>query len=390
MPGASRMPKPLAKLFAQVADSRGGGSGSRFLLNTGLAEKLMNRLVMGAVFTEEMSQQFLERFAKPPEPFFDRKTVQRSAEQIESGILNRLHLHKMPTDEQVGLSTVFHLADEIVSGETFHPSGGLKFDRSVTEGELLLPPGKEDLARLKGKRVVVIGDALRAEIAAIAQGFIDQGVASLRVLTRSDEAASELTHSIASTGKVDMQIRAIGDDIETALDTILREDDGVDVVVSSPFVRLPMKALAAERGESWDRVLSDADFTDLVNDQLTHHFRVAQRATLVPRCQVVFLTPDTSLASSREEFALALFVKNALHAFTVTLGVETERLPTVPAVNQVQLTRRARTEEPANDQELQEEMVRLVYAVLQCSVPAPSPSDSRYLARIFRGNAVTV
>ncbi|MEM6605343.1 MAG: hypothetical protein AAF671_06260, partial [Pseudomonadota bacterium] len=87
---------------------------------------------------------------------------------------------------------------------------------------------------------------------------------------------------------------------------------------------------------------------------------------------------------------LALFVKNSLHAFTVTLGVETERLPTVPAINQVQLTRRARAEEPENENELEEEMERLVSAVLQCAVPAPSPSESRYLARIFRGNAVTV
>jgi malonyl-CoA reductase/3-hydroxypropionate dehydrogenase (NADP+) len=72
------------------------------------------------------------------------------------------------------------------------------------------------------------------------------------------------------------------------------------------------------------------------------------------------------------------------------MGVECERLPTVPAVNQVQLTRRARAEEPSNDQEQAEEMERLVGAVLLCSAPAPSPAESRYLARIFRGNAVTV
>lgn len=35
-------------------------------------------------------------------------------------------------------------------------------------------------------------------------------------------------------------------------------------------------------------------------------------------------------------------------------------------------------------------MERLVWAVLQCAAPAPSPAQSRYLARIFRGNAVTV
>ena len=296
----------------------------------------------------------------------------------------------MPTDEQVGLSTVFHLADEIVSGETFHPSGGLKFDRSVTEGELLLPPGKEELAKLAGKRAVLIGDAMRKELAAMAAGFIEHGVSSLRILTCSDETADELRHSVAGSDNIDFDVRAIGDDIEGALDSLLRSEGGFDVVVSSPFPLLPMKLLASEPNEPWDRVLSDRDFEALVRDQLTHHFRVARVAAMVPGCQIVLLTPDTSLASSREEFALALFVKNSLHAFTVTLGVETERLPTVPAVNQVQLTRRARTEEPATDQELEEEMTRLVHAVLQCSVPAPSPSESRYLSKIFRGNAVTV
>jgi malonyl-CoA reductase/3-hydroxypropionate dehydrogenase (NADP+) len=137
-------------------------------------------------------------------------------------------------------------------------------------------------------------------------------------------------------------------------------------------------------------VLSDEQFRQLVHQQLTHHFRSARIAALIPSCQIVLLTPETSLASTREEFALALFVKNSLHAFTVTLGVEGERLPTVPAVNQVQLTRRAHTEEPSNDQELSEEMERLVAAVMQCSVPAPSPKESRYLSKIFRGNAVTV
>ncbi|MEJ2604908.1 MAG: short-chain dehydrogenase, partial [Gammaproteobacteria bacterium] len=156
------------------------------------------------------------------------------------------------------------------------------------------------------------------------------------------------------------------------------------------FSRLPLNPLAAEPSASWDRVLSRDDFDGLVRDHLTHHFRVARIAALIPRCQIVLVTPDTSRASTREEFALAMFIKTAMHAFTVTLGVETERLPTFPAVNQVQLTRRARAEEPGTEQEVAEEMERLVQAVLQCSVPAPSPAESRYLGRIFRGNAVTV
>ena len=139
-------------------------------------------------------------------------------------------------------------------------------------------------------------------------------------------------------------------------------------------------------GSPWCR----DDFSDLVRDQRTHHFRIARKAALYQGCQIVLVTPETSRSSTREEFALALFVKNALHALTVTLGVESERLPTMPAVNQVQLTRRARSEEPGSPEETQEEMERMVAAVLLCSVPAPSPQESRYLSRIFRGNAVTV
>ncbi len=383
-------PKSLGRLFSNIAESGGIGHSSRYLMHSGIASKLVDRLVNGGTLTADEGATFMAQFCDAAEPFFDREETLKSAAQIESGILNRLHLHKMPTDEQVGLSTVFHLADDIVSGETFHPSGGLKFDRSVTEGELLLPPSDSDLAKLTGKRVVMIGDCMRKELTAIGNGFMKQGVSNLTILTRSEESARELQHAITVANDAQLDVRCIADDIEGALDHMLRHEGGFDVVVSSPFERLPLNALAGERHKSWDRVLSDQQFRDLVNDQLTHHFRVSRIAALVPNCQIVLLTPDTSLASTREEFALALFVKNSLHAFTVTLGVEGERLPTVPAVNQVQLTRRAHTEEPSNDQELAEEMTRLVHAVMQCAVPAPSPSESRYLSKIFRGNAVTV
>lgn len=386
----SQRNKAIAKLLASVEDSREGGNSEAYLLNRDLAEKLMNRLVTGGLFSPENAEEFLTSFVEAPTPFFDQKSVKKAAAGIEAGILNRLHLHKMPTDEQIGLSTVFHLADDIASGETFHPSGGLKFDRSVTEGELLLPPDPARLAELKGKRVVLIGDAMREELSAIGSGFLDLDVASLTVLTRSAEAQEEILHTLKPKTSLPLDVRVIGDNIEDALDDLLQNHGGFDVVVSAPFSRLPYNPLAGENENSWRRVLSNDDFAKLVEEQITHHFRVARRAALVPNCQIVLLTPDTTFVSSREEFALALFVKNSLHAFTVTLGVETERLPTVPAVNQVQLTRRARAEEPSSESEMEEEMERLVQAVLQCSVPAPSPSESRYLARIFRGNAVTV
>ncbi|MEX1362232.1 MAG: SDR family NAD(P)-dependent oxidoreductase [Nannocystaceae bacterium] len=382
-------PAPLRELLTRIADGPPTSHSARHLMSEALAPKLANRLVIGGQIDTDTAQRFVEAFVAPPE-FSSDAEVQRAAEKIETGIISRLHLHRMPTDEQVALSTVFSLADDIVSGETFHPSGGLKFDRSVTEGELMFPPRAEDVARLAGKHVVIVGDSMREELAVIAEGFIAQQVASITLLVHSAEVAQSLQYRITAPASVEMAVRAVGDDLEGGIDEVLAARGRFDVLVSTPFARLPLNALAAEAGGNWERVLSRDDFSELVRDQLTHHFRVARRAALVPDCQIVLVTPDTSRASTREEFALALFVKNSLHAFTVTLGVEGERLPTTPAVNQVQLTRRARGEEPGNDQELAEEMERLVHAVLQCSVPAPSPAQSRYLSRIFRGNAVTV
>ncbi|MEM6709859.1 MAG: SDR family NAD(P)-dependent oxidoreductase [Pseudomonadota bacterium] len=383
-------PKSLRRLLIQAGEGNPSANATRYLLSAELAPKLTHRLQAGGLIDAELAQRFLDAFVPAPEPFFAHEEVQRQAEKIGADILARLHLHKMPTDEQVALSTVFSLADPVVSGEAFHPSGGLKFDRSVTEGELMLRPGRADLERLSGKRVVLIGDVMRQELAELIRGFTTHGVSELTLLTRSDTASAEIRSLVDLPANANLVLRTVGDDLEAGLSAVLEEQGHFDVVVSTPFVRLPLNALAAEPNEPWDNVLSRDQFADVVRDHLTHHFRIAKVAALVPRCQIVLVTPDTSRASTREEFALALFVKNSLHAFTVTLGVEGERLPTVPAINQIQLTRRARTEEPGTEQELAEEMERLVFAVLQCSVPAPSPAESRYLSRIFRGNAVTV
>jgi len=384
-------PEALRLLFAQVNEGRPEAGATRYLLTRPLAAKLMDRLVLGGLLPRGRAKQFLEAFVEPDqEPFFAEEDIDRGATAIEEGIINRLHLHRMPTDEQVALSTVFSLADDIVSGESFHPSGGLKFDRSVSEGEMMLRPGAEDLAQLKGQHVLVIGEAMADELVAIAEGFFAQDIASLDVLTRSERAAEALRLRIEGPEGVAVSVEAVDAHLEQGLDQVLQARGRIDTVVCTPFARLPLNPLTGEAKGDWSRVLSHEDFARVVEDQLTHHYRVARKCALVPRCQIVLVTPDTSRASTREEFALAMFVESSLHAFTATLGVETERLPTEPAVNQVQLTRRARAEEPSTEQELQEESERMVQAILLCAVPAPSPKTSRYLARIFRGNALTV
>ena len=385
-------PAAIQRLLKVVRKGTPTAVSSQYVLNSALVPKLLGRLTNGGVIggDSELVEQFTNRFKDAPEPFFDADDVNVEATKVEEGIISRLHLRQMPTDEQVALSTVFSLADDLVSGETFHPSGGLKFERSVTEGELTLRPGAEDLQRLQGKNVVLIGEAMKEELIAAAEGFSKVGVAQMTVLTELGSTAEEVHHRLSRLDGVAVTARGIDGNLEGALEAVRAQLGRVDVVVCAPFARLPLNGLAAPAGGSWERVLSRDDFAKMIDDQLTHHFRVARLAALWPSCEIVLITPSTSRASTREEFALALFVKNSLHAFTVTLGVESERLPTMPAINQVQLTRRARTEEPSTDGEVKEEMERYVAAVLQCALPSPSPKESRYRARIHRGNAVTV
>ncbi|MEM9531359.1 MAG: SDR family oxidoreductase [Pseudomonadota bacterium] len=384
-------PEPMKRMFAQTQESASDAPAGRYLLNRLMARKLADRLTAADLVDEERAEAFVAGVEAPEGDFFPQEAVDKAAKKIEAGIINRLHLHKMPTDEQVAISTVFSLADQIVSGETFHPSGGLKFDRSVTEGEMMLPAGADRLNELAGRNVVIFGEVMVDEIIAIARGYAQHRVQSITALVKTDKAAAALTNlEFPASPGFTLNVELIGDDLEAGLKKVREEVGKIHIVVSTPPGRLPLKPLAAAAGESWDRVLTTEDFSNVVRDHLTHHFRVARQAALITHCQIVLLTAATSRASTREEFALALFAKNALHALTVTLGVESERLATAPAVNQVQLTRRARTEEPANDRELEEEMRRMVDAVLLCSVPAPGPDSSRYLSRIFRGNAVTV
>jgi malonyl-CoA reductase/3-hydroxypropionate dehydrogenase (NADP+) len=59
-------------------------------------------------------------------------------------------------------------------------------------------------------------------------------------------------------------------------------------------------------------------------------------------------------------------------------------------VNQVNLTRRVRSEEPRDIDEHLEEVKRFARAVLLLGAPLPDAEDSRYRARIYRGMSMTV
>ncbi len=365
----------------------------RYLLTPVLAAKLVRRLrlggwLLGTDWATKPDVDWLLRVPPDDQPWLPAAQIAREAAKVRSGVLSQLHLGKMPTETDVAQATVFFLADRAVSGETFMPSGGLNVERSTTERELFGSPKQERLDMMAGRTVWLIGEHLGDYLAAAAQAFLATGVARVVLLTRSAEGAANLVAAIGAVGAGRLETIVAGDAIEDSLDSALVQWGTPTTIVSTPFKPLPDALFEG------DTPLDAAGFADVVETNLTHHFRVARKVSLFDGCQLVLVSPDVPMVAGVNlggpAFALANFVKTTLHAFTATIAVENERLVHDVPVNQINLTRRVRSEEPRNQAEHDEEVRRFARAVLLAGAPLPDAEDSRYRARIYRGMAITV
>ena len=394
-----RAPDPLRTLAERVVRASAGcdedASCGTHLMTPSIARKLVGRLAQRGALLDDpalaahAAGPWLADLPVPPEPFFARDDVQREAAKVREGVLGVLHLKRMPSEFDVALATVYYMADRAVSGETFQPSGGLQQERSITERELFGRAKPDRVVRMHGRTVWLIGEHLTAHLAHAARRFlVDCQVGSIALLTRTAEAARDVRSRLADLPSADRVLSyVVGDDVEAGLDEALRHGGVPACVVSTPFAALPAQLVG---GASEAPALDTAGFRALVEDNLTHHFRVARRVVLMDDVRLVLVSPDAPLHPSAAEFALANFAKTTLHAFTATLGVESERLVHQVPVNQVNLTRRVRSEEPRDAAELAEELDRFAHAVVLAGAPLPDADTSRYRSRIYRGLAITV
>jgi malonyl-CoA reductase/3-hydroxypropionate dehydrogenase (NADP+) len=141
-----------------------------------------------------------------------------------------------------------------------------------------------------------------------------------------------------------LSVEEMGGKIETALDDALLRFGHPTTVVSTLFAPLPDALFDRPAHGGAEAMLPPEGFRALVEVNLTHHFRVARKASLIDGAQLVLVTPDVELGRDRDGagFALANFIKTTLHAFTVTLAVENERLPHVVPVSRPGTTNCAR------------------------------------------------
>jgi malonyl-CoA reductase / 3-hydroxypropionate dehydrogenase (NADP+) len=387
-------PDELRELaLACQAEAATGATWSEYLMTPPIASRLLARLRLGGVIdnaaadSPSRSEAFLTRTPPDDIPFLPPSHIIREAEKVGKGVLSLLHLRRMPTETEVALATVFFLADRAVSGETFMPSGGLNLERSITERELFGSAKRERLDQLRGKTVWLIGEHLVPHLAEAVQQLVTLcAIGRVVLLTRTQAASDRIAALLSDEARRVILSVPCGDDIESGMDAALREADAPTTVVSTPFSPLPDHLLSRNPG----RLLGAAEFRELIEANVTHHFRVARKASLLNDAQLVLVSPDVPAGSDGEAFSLANFVKTTLHALTATLAVENERLVNDVPVNQINLTRRVRSEEPRNDDETLEEVRRFARAVLLAGAPLPDAEDSRYRSRIYRGMAITV
>jgi malonyl-CoA reductase/3-hydroxypropionate dehydrogenase (NADP+) len=369
-----------------------------YLMDGDIAERLIGRLRLGGCFLALPEWQsrsgpgWLSRVPSVDKPYLPPRTVQDEAAKVRNGVLSLLHLGKMPTETEVALATVYFLADRAVTGETFMPSGGLSLERSITERELFGSAKRERLDMMRGRSVWLIGEHLVEHLAEAARQLVtDCHVGRVVVLCRSAQGCTAMRVAMRDLPPDLLHFVEVGDDLEGGIDASLKKHGYPTTIVSTPFVPLPERLFPTADAPD-DAALSPEQFRQLVQDNLTHQFRVARKASLIDGTQLVLVSPDVPTGSDKSgaRFALANFIKTSMHAFTATLAVENERLVHDVPVNQINLTRRARSEEPRNAAEHQEEVKRFGRAVLLAGAPLPDAEDSRYRSRIYRGMAITV
>ena len=390
-------PRELRELaLACAREGDGTCTWDAYLVTSEIAGRLLSRLRLAGYLLD--AQGWAARpddpatngdwlLRTPPDdlPFLPADRIAIEAKKVREGVLSQLYLGKMPTENDVAQATVFYLADRVVSGETFMPSGGLTVERSTTERELFGGARQERLDRMRGRTVWLIGDVLKDYLAEAARQFVlDCHVARVVLLTRTRGGGDALVKACGDLPAGRLETIVCSDGVEAAMDQAVSRWGRPITVVSTPFENLPTRLFGGVSP------LTPEDFHDLVAKNLTNHFQVARRSSLYDDCQLVLVSPDVPMGDSSTAFALANFIKTTLHAFTATLAVENERLVHNVPVNQINLTRRVRSEEPRDLDEHLEEVRRFARAVLLLGAPLPDAEDSRYRARIYRGMSMTV
>lgn len=295
--------------FEIVTKSAFPCSSNTYLLTKPLAEKLLDRLILGKFLPKNYDKNlFFKDFVESKEEFFSHEELTKNAATIANRAIKMLSLGAMPTEYDVAREIVFNITSKSVSGETLYPSGGLDFDQLSIAGDFTLEFPEVLYGEIQAKTVMIVGNTMHNEMANIALNFAKAPHIKQVIFP------GELEHA----GKEKIIIRG-----QTSFEQLIEEFGPPDIVISFPLSPLPTE------------LPTTSEFSELIENHITNHYKIIHRASLIDHCRIFFVTEPSTKKAPKPSIAFSRFLGATLAPLTVTAGQECFRIIHKASVYQV-------------------------------------------------------
>lgn len=305
-------------------------SGSEtHLLTRPIAEKLIKRLRLANLWPQGFTEkQFFESFSEPKESFISDTVLADDAISILNKTLNTLSLGHMPSEYDIGREIALTLADKSITGETIFPSCGLTLDQVSMKGDFVGTFYPVLLDYLQIPTVMIIGDSMYSEMALIAASYSKgNNVGQVIVVVGSMEGKEKVEVSLAEYGKQnDLPLKKVIvrneslANYDNTLDRLFEEFNLPDVLISIPLGQLP------NASDNWEDLPNVDEFSKIMNEQISNHFQIARRGSLIDNCRVFIISPAIPPNPTKQALAFAKFIQDTLAPLCVTAAHESSRL----------------------------------------------------------------
>lgn len=342
----------LLKLYKQKIKKLGDVTEPISILTKKIFHQLLNRLCEGQFLTasektfalKDLQAAFIER----NDPLFFDEERNLYAQQIEENVLKICSLGKFPKNTDVARDIILSLANHTISGEAVFLScgldiGGMKKDISFM-GKTKLSSGIE----LYDERILIIGDSMFEQIAALAKHYLQfaqnqpngKKVKIITILCGSESSKSQLLAALNSSGRLplDPRIQVItrcpDETISDSMDAVITQYGCPRLIISFPAGEIAT-APSSIKGELWEILPDTEAFQTLIAQQITHHFTVIKRSSLIDNSRTIIIAPAFAEKTDPLNTALVKFVRTTLHPLIITATIEGARIVHQPAFHQV-------------------------------------------------------
>ncbi len=319
--GGENVPAGIKKLMEEVSKSvfNEKSDSATHLLTRALATKLLDRLRKARKVSADYSDdRFFASFSEPQGHFISDAEIRRDKGLILQKTYEALVLKHMPSEYDIGREVVLNLADGCMTGETLYPTCGYTLDHVSAKGDFI---GIFDPALYPSmliKRVMIVGDSMYEEMAKIALAYQKgKSVEDIVVVvgsTKGKERVDALLQEYGPAEKVQTRLETLG-----SLDRVFDACGLPQVLISMPLAPLQDSSSGIE--------LPDLSvFKGIIENQITNHFQIAQRGSLIDNCKVIFITHALPKNADPIAIAFAKFIQIALAPLCVTAAQEAARL----------------------------------------------------------------